>query len=71
MTPWQPWTNVRPNTVKLLDLVEEKYALSRFMSRAFANVQDPRFPPRSRARFLLRILNVITRVIARPLVTKR
>ena len=48
MTPWEKWDNVRPFVVKALDILEEIYALSRFMSRAMAAQQDPRFKPVSR-----------------------
>lgn len=70
MTPWHPWTNIRPTTVKLLDLAEEKYGFSRFMSRAFANEQDPRFPRVSRWQRLFELLNAITRIVDRLFVTR-
>ena len=44
MGVWPGWTNLKPIVIKLLDVVEEWYGVSRFMSRAFASEQDPRFP---------------------------
>jgi uncharacterized protein (DUF362 family) len=51
-TPWHPWRNVRPMTVKLLDIGEEFYWTSYVLSRALASKQDPRFKPVSRWQFL-------------------
>jgi uncharacterized protein (DUF362 family) len=48
MTPWPNWNNVRPYVIKILDVLEEYYGLSRFMSRTMAAEQDPRFKPVSR-----------------------
>lgn len=59
MTPWQPWRNVRPMTVKLLDVGEEFYWTSYFFSRALASSQDPRFPPVSRWQFLFGVLQKV------------
>ena len=61
MTPWQPWTNIRPFTVKMLDLLEERYWISRVFSRAFASHQDPRFPPVSRWQWFFGIFQRLTR----------
>jgi len=48
MTPWPDWDNVRPFVVKMLDILQKFYGLSRFMSRALAAHMDPRFKPVSR-----------------------
>jgi uncharacterized protein (DUF362 family) len=71
LTPWTPWTNIRPFTVAALDVIEEVYWLSRFLSRAFASQQDKRFPPVSQWQWLFGILQSISRVAEPILVTKR
>jgi uncharacterized protein (DUF362 family) len=63
LTPWSPWQNLRPFTVKALDLAEEAYWTSRFFSRSLASQQDPRFPPVSRWQWLFGIFQAFTRVI--------
>lgn len=70
LTPWEPWTNIRPMTVALLDAAEEAYWTSRFLSRAFASHQDKRFPPVSRWQWLFGIFQTITRLFERIFVTK-
>lgn len=70
LTPWQPWTNLRPYVIRLLDLVEEAYWTSRFFSRSFASQQDRRFPPTSRMQWLYGIFQAMTRVIERVMVTR-
>ena len=70
MTPWHPWTNVRPIAVAGLDAAEEAYWVSRFFSRAMANQQDKRFPPVSRTQWLFGILQRISRIFERLFVTK-
>jgi uncharacterized protein (DUF362 family) len=70
MTPWHPWTNVRPITVAGLDAAEEAYWVSRFFSRALANHQDKRFPPVSRAQWFYGTLQRISRLFERIFVTK-
>jgi len=52
LTPWQPWHNVSPLVIVALDGIEELYGLSRFLSRACASEQDPRFPPVRRWQWL-------------------
>ena len=47
MTPWHPWTNVKPIFVNLMDIGEEWYKVSRFFSHTLAEAQDPRFTPTS------------------------
>ena len=68
MQPWRPWTNVRPITVKLLDIMEEFYWTSYFFSRALASPQDRRFPPVSRWQWFFGVLQAGTRLIERLLV---
>ena len=63
MTPWSEWDNVRPFVVKSLDILEEFYALSRFMSRAMAAQQDPRFKPISRFQWFFRFTHKIVSLI--------
>ncbi len=70
MAPWKPWTNIRPFTVAALDVLEEKYWLSRFSSRALASYQDKRFPPVSRWQWLFGIFQAITRLFEPLLVSK-
>jgi uncharacterized protein (DUF362 family) len=70
LTPWQPWTNIRPFTVAALDAIEEAYWVSRFLSRAFASQQDRRFPPVSRWQWLFGILQAISRLIEPIFVTQ-
>jgi uncharacterized protein (DUF362 family) len=65
MSPWSPWVNVKPMTVTLLDSAEEAYSFSRFMSRAFANAQDKRFPPVSKAQWLFGPLQRMSKVFER------
>lgn len=60
MTPWHPWTNVRPIVVALLDFFEERYRFSRFMSRAMANQMDKRFPPVRRWQWFFGVAQAIT-----------
>lgn len=70
LTPWKPWTNLRPFTISMLDIFEEVYFLSRFASRAFSGRQDKRFPPVSRWQWLFGILQGITRLVERIFVSK-
>lgn len=72
MTPWHPWTNVRPFVVTLLNVSEERYWLTRFMSRAFSGAtwMDTRFPPVSRGQWFFGILQALTRLVE-GLMTKR
>ncbi len=70
MTAWHPWANIRPFVVMALDAMEEAYWTSRFFSRAFASDQDKRFPPVSRWQWLFGILQKITRLFERLMVTK-
>ncbi len=63
MTPWQPWTNIRPFVVAALDALEEVYWLQRFCSRAFANQQDARFPPVAADAPLFRVLHRLTHLV--------
>jgi uncharacterized protein (DUF362 family) len=69
LTPWTPWQNLRPFTVKALDLFEEAYWTSRFFSRALASQQDPRFPPVPEWQWLFGIFQTIARVIEPVLTT--
>lgn len=71
LTPWQPWSNIKPVVVVMLDVLEEKYQLSRFFSRAFASEQDRRFPPVSKAKWFYAILQKITRYTDRIMITTR
>ena len=48
ITAWEKWDNVRPFVVVALNIMEELYGLSRFMSRAMASRMDKRFPPVSK-----------------------
>lgn len=70
MTPWQPWTNIRPLTVMALDVLEEAYWVRRFFSRAFASRQDKRFPPVSKWQWLFGIFQAIVRLVERIFVTR-
>ena len=70
LRPWPEWTNVKPFVVAALDILEELYWVSRFFSRAFAERQDPRFPPVSRMQWFYGILQSITRFVERIFVTK-
>jgi uncharacterized protein (DUF362 family) len=63
MTTWHPWDNVRPFTVKALDVIEENYWLSRILSRSAAAEMDPRFPHVSRWQWLFIIPQTLLRVI--------
>ncbi len=63
MTPWENWDNVRPFFVKTLDILEEFYGLSRFMSRAMAASQDPRFKPVSRFHWFFNFTHAIVQLI--------
>ncbi|MFZ0548759.1 MAG: DUF362 domain-containing protein, partial [Candidatus Promineifilaceae bacterium] len=65
MSPWSPWVNVKQMTVSLLDSAEEAYSFSRFMSRAFANAQDKRFPPVSKGQWLFGPLQRASKVFER------
>lgn len=71
MTPWKPWVNIRPITVRLMDIFEERYWLSRIFSRAFASHQDPRFPPVSRAQIIFGLFQRFTRLFERVFVTQK
>ena len=70
MTPWFPWDNVAPWTVKLLDIMEEYYHVARFMSRAMAAQQDVRFKPVSRDQWFFnfshQIVNWVDGLFTRP-----
>jgi len=70
MTPWKPWVNIRPLTVKMLDILEERYWISRIFSRAFASHQDPRFPPVSRWQWFFGIFQRLTRFFEGGFVSK-
>jgi len=70
MTPWRPWTNVRPLSVKVLDLIEEHYRVSRFFSRAFASEQDERFRPVQRGRWFFGALQKLSKLVERLMVSK-
>lgn len=65
MTPWHPWTNVRPFVVALLDFFEERYWISRFMSRAFSGStrMDRRFPPVRRWQWFFGPIQALIRLI--------
>ena len=63
MTPWSGWDNVRPFVVKSLDILEEFYALSRFMSRAMAAQQDPGFKPVSRFQWFFSFTHKIVSLV--------
>ena len=67
LTPWEPWRNVRPFVVIALNWVEELYWLSRFLSRAMASDQDPRFRPVSRGQWFFGIFQSLTRLLERLL----
>lgn len=71
MTPWKPWSNVRPIIVRLLDRVEESYWLSYFLSRALASSQDKRFPPVSRWQWFFGLIQKVSQLVERLTVTKR
>jgi uncharacterized protein (DUF362 family) len=70
LTPWTPWTNVRPFVVVALNWFEELYGLSRFASRALASHQDPRFPPVRKGRWFFRALYQLSRWVERLLERK-
>ena len=70
LTPWKPWSNLRPFTITMLDIFEEAYWLSRIASRAFASRQDKRFPPVSKWQWLFGIFQGITRLVERLFVSK-
>ncbi len=61
MTPWYPWVNVGRLPVVAFAWIEEWYQVSRFLSRAMAAHQDPRFPPVSRAQRLFGVFQSLTR----------
>jgi uncharacterized protein (DUF362 family) len=63
MTPWPDWDNVRPFFIKMMDIVEEWYHISRFLSRAMAAQQDPRFKPVSRFQWFFDFTHVVVRLI--------
>jgi hypothetical protein len=63
MTPWVPWRNVRPITVKVFDILEEFYWTSYVLSRTFASRQDPRFQPVSRWQWLFGGLQKVARAL--------
>jgi uncharacterized protein (DUF362 family) len=65
MTKWFPWNNVRPFIVKILNIMEEFYWVSRLMSRAFASQMDPRFLPVSRWQWFFGFFQGLTRLIER------
>jgi uncharacterized protein (DUF362 family) len=71
MTPWAEWENVRPFVVWALDFLEEFYALSRFMSRAMASRQDPRFRPVSRFNWFFtlahNLVELVERLLTKPI----
>jgi hypothetical protein len=70
LTPWKPWTNLKPFTITVLDIFEEAYCFSRFASRAFASRQDMRFPPVTKWQWFFGILQGITRLSERIFVSK-
>jgi len=70
MTPWKPWKNVRSYVGAVLDVSEEAYWLSRFLSRALASEQDKRFPPVSRWQWFFGILQGMTRLFESLFVSK-
>ncbi len=63
MTPWPDWKNVRSIVVKVMDVTEEWYGVSRFLSRLGAAYQDPRFKPVSRFQWFFRLAHVVVRAI--------
>lgn len=63
MTAWHPWENVRPIAIRILDFVEERYWLSRILSRSAASEMDPRFPHVSRWQWLFNIPQGAVRLI--------
>jgi uncharacterized protein (DUF362 family) len=63
MTPWRPWRNVRPVVISVMDFMEERYWLSRFMSRLMASRMDPRFPPVSRWQWFFGVGQALVRLI--------
>ncbi len=71
MTPWRPWSNVRPFIVWVLDIVEEWYYVSYFFSRSLASSQDKRFPPVSRWQWLFGVIQKLSQLVERLTVTKR
>jgi uncharacterized protein (DUF362 family) len=62
MTPWNPWNNVRPFIIAMLDIMEEFYWVSRFFSRAFASSMDKRFKPVSKWQWFFSITQFISRL---------
>ncbi len=70
LAQWKPWTNLKPFTITMLDILEEVYWLSRFSSRAFSGHQDKRFPPVSKWQWFFGILQSITRIFERFFVAK-
>ena len=62
MSPWHPWDNVRPFAVKALDVIEERYWLSRILSRSAASEMDPRFPHVNRWQWLFNIPQGLVRL---------
>jgi hypothetical protein len=71
MSPWRPWTNVRPLTVLALDALEESNPLSRFASRAFASKGDPRFKPVSRWHWFFAPIQAVVAILERYVVKPR
>jgi uncharacterized protein (DUF362 family) len=63
LTPWTPWQNLRPFTVKALNLLVKAYWTSIFLSRALASQQDPRFPPVYQWQWFFGIFQAIARMI--------
>ena len=63
MTPWDPWENVRPFVVLAFNVLEERYWLSRFFSRAMASQMDRRFPPVRRGQWFFSITQALVRLI--------
>jgi uncharacterized protein (DUF362 family) len=63
MTPWKPWSNVWGISIKILDLTEEIYFISRFFSRCFAAYQDKRFPPVKRGQWFYGSVQAVVRSV--------
>lgn len=69
MTPWPDWKNIRPIVVKVMDVTEEWYSVSRFLSRLGAAYHDPRFKPVSRFQWFFGLAHVLVRAIESLAVT--
>jgi uncharacterized protein (DUF362 family) len=65
LSPWQPWSNVRPWTVTFANWVEESYGLTKILSRSMANQMDERFPPVKKWQWLFGIAQAASRLFER------